>query len=193
MTSWASKVHRGRRSRRGSPVWLCILAFRLFSQHIAQTQSFQENRLIIFQVLKPLVSLIGRFVACSARICVDTHTQTDKVTPRCACVPRVNYTIRMCQNKVSRQRQKQQHYTQDKHGTNCRYLDVDQSMPIFVWGHWTQDTQFGFLCSQMAIDLYIHLSSFFLDLLSLGGQRSYTTYYGEEDLWKGLARCSWLW
>ena len=31
-------------------------------------------------VLKPLVSLIGRLVACSARISVDTHTQTDTVT-----------------------------------------------------------------------------------------------------------------
>ena len=52
-------------------------------------QSFQENRLIQFQVrvvLKPLVSLIGHLVACSARISVDTHThthtrrQTDKPT-----------------------------------------------------------------------------------------------------------------
>ena len=47
-------------------------------------------------LLKPLVSLIGSLVACSARISVDTLTerQTDRKTnyrnPRCACVPRVN-------------------------------------------------------------------------------------------------------
>ena len=65
-----------------SPVRLCILVFGLFSRHISQTQSFQENHpFIIFQarvVLKPLVSLIGSLVACSARISIDT--QTDKPT-----------------------------------------------------------------------------------------------------------------
>ena len=49
--------------------------------------------------LKPLVSLISRLVACSARIVVDkqTNRQTDKYAltdqvlyPRCACAPRVN-------------------------------------------------------------------------------------------------------
>ena len=46
-------------------------------------KSFEENRLIHFQapvVLNPLVSLMGRLVACSAGISVDTHTQTDKPT-----------------------------------------------------------------------------------------------------------------
>ena len=72
--------------------------FRLFSRHISRTQSFQENRPFIFQArvaLKPLVSLIGRLVTCSARISIDRQTdrQTDKPTtviPRCACAPRVN-------------------------------------------------------------------------------------------------------
>ena len=63
-------------------------------------QSSQENRLFIFQarvVLKPLVLLIGSLVACSARISVDTHTdtQTHRKTdnycnPRCACVVEVD-------------------------------------------------------------------------------------------------------
>ena len=70
-----SKVHRASRSGRGKPcaIWL----FRLFSVHISRTKSFQENRLIIFQapiVRNPLVSLMGRLVACSARISVDTQT-----------------------------------------------------------------------------------------------------------------------
>ena len=42
-------------------------------------QSFQENRLSIFQdliVMKPLISLISCPVACSAIIAVDTHTDT---------------------------------------------------------------------------------------------------------------------
>ena len=51
----------------------------LFSRRIiSRTQSFQENRPFIFQarvVLKPLVSLIGRLVAC-----ISVDTQTDKPT-----------------------------------------------------------------------------------------------------------------
>ena len=37
---------------------------------------------------------MGRLVACSARISVDTHThrQNDYRNPRCACAPRVNYS-----------------------------------------------------------------------------------------------------
>ena len=79
--------------------------FRLFSRHISRTQSFQQNRHILFHALvalKLLISLISRLVACSARIVVDrqTNKQTDKQTdtqtnycnPRCACAPRVNYT-----------------------------------------------------------------------------------------------------
>ena len=56
--------------------------------------------IFVFQarvVLKQLVSLIGRLVACSPRISVDTHThrhtdrqQTNYCNPRCACAPRVN-------------------------------------------------------------------------------------------------------
>ena len=65
-----------------SPVRLCNWLFRLFSRHSysSRTQSFQENRLFIIQVLKPLVPLIGRLVACSARICVDTQTDRQTVT-----------------------------------------------------------------------------------------------------------------
>ena len=64
---------------RGKPV-LIIYAywlFRLFSRHISRTQSFQQNRHIIFLaliVLKLLVSLISCLVACSARIVVDRRT-----------------------------------------------------------------------------------------------------------------------
>ena len=53
--------------------------------HISRTQSFQENRHIIFHALvalKLLVSLISRLVACSARIVVDrqTNRQTHRPT-----------------------------------------------------------------------------------------------------------------
>ena len=57
--------------------------FSLFSRHISQTQSFQQNRHIIFPALVApnlLVSLISRLVACSARIVADK--QTDKQTHR---------------------------------------------------------------------------------------------------------------
>ena len=53
--------------------------FSLFSRHISRTQSFQQNRHIIFPALvalKLLVSLISRLVARGARIVVDTHTHT---------------------------------------------------------------------------------------------------------------------
>ena len=66
---------------------LCILAFRLFSRHISRTQSFQQNRSILFLALvalKLLVSLISRLVACSARIVVDK--QSDKQTHRLSTV-----------------------------------------------------------------------------------------------------------
>ena len=66
---------------------LCILymLFRLFSRHISQTQSFQQNHYINFLALvalKLLVLLISRIVACSARIVTDKHTdrQTDRTT-----------------------------------------------------------------------------------------------------------------
>ena len=52
------------------------LAFLVFTAYL----SFQENRrflLVPRVVLKPLVSLIGRLVDCSARISVDTTHSTD--------------------------------------------------------------------------------------------------------------------
>ena len=71
---------------RGKPVlimhnyWL----FSLFSRHISRTQSFQQNRHILFLALvalKLLVSLISRLVACSARIVADKQThRTTTVT-----------------------------------------------------------------------------------------------------------------
>ena len=66
-----------------------MLAFRLFSCHISGMQSFQENRLFYFHAfvaLKLLVSLIGRLVACTARISVDRSRQTDGQTNHyCTC------------------------------------------------------------------------------------------------------------
>ena len=96
---------QGTQSCRGKPVLICILALSLvFTPYLSRTQSFQQNRHIIFHALvalKLLVSLISRLVACSARIVVDrqtnrqtnrqTDTQTNYCNPRCACVPRVNY------------------------------------------------------------------------------------------------------
>ena len=90
---------QGTQSCRGKPVLICNWLFRLFSRHISRTQSFQQNRHIIFHALaapKLLVSLISRLVACSARIVIDkqtdrqTDTQTNYCNPRCACAPRVN-------------------------------------------------------------------------------------------------------
>ena len=85
---------------RGKPVLIMHIGFfACFSHHISRTQSFQQNRHIIFLALvalKLLVSLISRLVACSARIVVDrqtdrqTDTQNDYCNPRCACGPRVN-------------------------------------------------------------------------------------------------------
>ena len=72
--------------------------FRLFSRHISGTQSFWENRHINIDLLvvhNPLVPLIGCLVACSARTRADRQTdrQNDYRNPRCACAPRVNYTL----------------------------------------------------------------------------------------------------
>ena len=47
-----------------------------------QSQSFQQNRHVVFPALVALnllVSLISRFVACSPRIVVDTHTHTERL------------------------------------------------------------------------------------------------------------------
>ena len=59
-------------------------------------QSFQENSHVNINVLvaqNPLVPLIGRLVACSARTRTDRRTdkQTKYCNPRCACAPRVNH------------------------------------------------------------------------------------------------------
>ena len=53
----------------------------------------KENHPFIFQtrvVLKPLVSLIGCLVACSARISVDTHTHTHTDKQTIYCNPRMH-------------------------------------------------------------------------------------------------------
>ena len=89
-----------------SPVQLCMFAFSLVFMAYSRTQSFQENCLFILQdfvVLKPLVSLIGHLVACSARISVDTHTQrqtdrqTDKPTTVTLAVHARRGLIKSCQ------------------------------------------------------------------------------------------------
>ena len=80
---------------------LCNWLFSLFSRHISRTQSFQQNRHVIFPALVALnllVSLISRIVACSARTVADKQTdrQTDRPTHRrttvtlAAHAPRVN-------------------------------------------------------------------------------------------------------
>ena len=59
--------------------------FRLFSQHIYRMQSFQENhpfRFEVREVLKMFVSLMGRLVACSARIAADRQTDRKRDTHR---------------------------------------------------------------------------------------------------------------
>ena len=68
VTSRAPKVHRASGSGRGKPA--CF------------HESFQDFIFPTRVVLKPLDSLIGRLVACSARKGVDTQTdrRTDKVT-----------------------------------------------------------------------------------------------------------------
>ena len=82
------------RAKPGRVLIMHIGFFACFSRHISRTQSFQQNRHIIFLALvalKLLVSLISRPVACSPGIVVDTHTQTDPqndyCNPRCACAP----------------------------------------------------------------------------------------------------------
>ena len=73
---------------RGKPVLIMHIGFlACFSRHISRTQSFQQNRHIIFPALVALnllVSLISRLVARGARIEVDRQTdrQTDRHTER---------------------------------------------------------------------------------------------------------------
>ena len=66
-----------------SPV-LCILAFSLvFTAYLSNTVVSGKSPFILQArvVLMPLVSLIGRLIACGARISVDTqtHTQTNQL------------------------------------------------------------------------------------------------------------------
>ena len=77
--------------------------FSLFSRHISRTQSFQQNRHIVFLALvalKLLVSLISRLVACSARIVVDK--QTDRQTHRATTVTLAAHARRGLIIEVSR-------------------------------------------------------------------------------------------
>ena len=89
-------IHPHTRMSHGS---LARKLFRLFSRHISGTQLFRENRHVNIHLLvvhNPLVPLIGRLVACSARTRADRQTdrQNDYFNPRCACAPRVNdYSI----------------------------------------------------------------------------------------------------
>ena len=94
--------------------FLCNYAyclFRLFSRHIYQTQSFQENRPFYFQVhivLKTLVSLMGRLVACSARIDGQTdrrygHTQRLSTVTFVAHAAARLFNTRVCVFRFSRQ------------------------------------------------------------------------------------------
>ena len=65
---------------RGKPVLIMHIGFfACFSCHIARTQSFQQNRHVLFLALvalQLLVSLISRLVACSTRIVVDRQIHT---------------------------------------------------------------------------------------------------------------------
>ena len=84
----------------GTLAGLCILAFSLFFTAFLLNSVVSGETPFCFQALvarKPLVSLISRLVACSARISGDkqTHTQTKYFNPRCVCVPRVNYWCSM--------------------------------------------------------------------------------------------------
>ena len=68
---------------RGKPVFIMHIGFLAFSRHISRTQSFQQNRHVIFPALVALnllVSLISRLVACSAITVADK--QTDRHTER---------------------------------------------------------------------------------------------------------------
>ena len=139
VTSWAPKVHRASGSGRGKPS-----AHGLFSRHIiSRTQSFQQNRPFNFQarvVLKPLVSLLGRLVACSARISVDTHTHTHAATnrqtnfrnPCCACAPRVIIVLWIAN------------------------LFLSHWVPCLKWGCWKALAQSGHLDHQTGIHQLFH-------------------------------------
>ena len=82
VTSCACKVYT-HRAGRGKPVRLCILAFSLvFTAYLSNAVvsgksplNFLGSRSVVLKV-----PLIGRLVAFSARISVDTHTHTDRQT-----------------------------------------------------------------------------------------------------------------
>ena len=102
VTSCAFKIHRASGPGRSQPhrvfrtciiIYACAQLIDEFGhatrsvtvQFLALERSRFRKIALFFQahvVLKPLVSLIGRLVACSARISVDTqtHRQTDKPT-----------------------------------------------------------------------------------------------------------------
>ena len=69
---------------RSKPVLIMhIGVLALFSRHISRTQSFQQNRHIIFPALVALnllVPLINRLVARSERIVVDKQTDRHRTT-----------------------------------------------------------------------------------------------------------------
>ena len=69
---------------RGKPVLIMHIGFLACFHAISRTQSFQQNRHIIFLALvalKLLVSLINRLAVCGARIVVDrqTHRHTERL------------------------------------------------------------------------------------------------------------------
>ena len=75
----------------------CFLFFFFFHSISPERSCFGNINFFIYHtlvVLKPMVSLVGRPIACSARIAVDrqthTHTQTKYCNPRCACMLTVN-------------------------------------------------------------------------------------------------------
>ena len=82
LTSWAPKVHRA--SGSGCAKLSAIVHICFFACYHGMSLKCSRFRKITFLqahvVLKPLVSLIGRLVACSARISVDTQTQTHTLT-----------------------------------------------------------------------------------------------------------------
>ena len=87
------------KSGRCKPVLVIHIGFLACFHAISLERSrFSKIAHIVFLALvalKLLVSLISRLVACSPRIVVDTHTQTqnDYCNPRCACAPRVNEVL----------------------------------------------------------------------------------------------------
>ena len=79
IASWRALV----RNRSHTALAYMHVGFFTCFRHISGTQSFQESRLFDFHVyvaLKVLVLLIGRFIACSARMSVERQTDISTVT-----------------------------------------------------------------------------------------------------------------